>query len=358
MKQTDKPVIVPSAVSMGGILWGGVLVVYFLAALAVYSCWGHLEDVRAQLAKPVMTPIGNDCFSTTVPAGWRCYEEGTNSVTCYRGDPQTLPMIIIATQRSPVNSYRALDQNPALVARQINALFNKCATDSKSQHIGLPEVVDVELENVKPGTPAVKAFFILAESAGISYVFYRGDIRYLVVGIWPNDDEEGRADVCSRVEHIFDRFEFPVVTERFTRPVVNSANQEAGEHARVLKTVARERALWKMFADRVETEPEAALLPAIEHFRKGLELLSSLREERQLLESEDFKRYNAFLARRAALVREWFVLLDKYRAMGNREAARRQAELILRRATLEEETLDRRRAGACLFELNAEEGNG
>ena len=356
MKHPEKPVIVPSAVSLGGVLWGGVLVVYFLAALAVYSCWGRLEAVRAQLAEPVEMPIGNAYFSTTVPAGWRCYEEGTNCVTCYRGDPQTLPMIVVATYRDAANAYRALDRNPALVARQISALFDPSALGVR--HVVLPQVVDVEFENVQPGTSAVKAFFILPKSSGLSYVFYRGDIRYLVVGIWPNDDTAGRDDVCSRVEHIFDRFEFPPVTEHFTRPAVNSANQAAGEHVRVLKIVARERALWKMFADRVETEPEAALMPAIGHFRKSLELLSSLREERQLLESEDFQRYNAFLARRAALVREWFVLLDKYRAMGDREATRRQAEFILRRATLEEETLDRRRAGACLAELNAEEGNG
>ena len=356
MKQPDKPVIVPSVVSMRGALWSGVLVIYFLAALAVYSSWGRLEAVRAQLAKPVETPIGNDCFSSTVPAGWHCYEEGSNFVTCYRGDPQTLPLIVVATYRDAANTYRALDRNPALVARQISALFSPPKTESSNDV--LPQVVDVEVESVKPGTSAVKAYFILPDGEGLSYTFYRGDIRYLVVGVWPNDDTAGRADVCSRVEHIFDRFEFPAVTERFTRPSVNSANQAAGEHTRVLKAVARERALWKMFADRVETEPEAALMPAIGHFRKSLELLSSLREERQLLESEDFKRYNAFLARRAALVREWFVLLDKYRAMGDRAATRRQAEFILRRATLDEETLDRRRAGICLAELNAEEGNG
>lgn len=356
MKQSEKPVIVPNAVSLGGALWTVVLVIYFLAALAVYTRWDRLEAARAELAKPVETPVGNAYFSTTVPAGWNCYEAGTNAVTCYKGDPQTAPMILVWAWRDPANAYRALDLNPALAVRQISALLE---SSLKFQGKSLPpEVVDVDLVSVKPGTTATKAYFVLPYGRGNAYGFFRGEIRYFVIGVWPNDDLAGREEVCSRIEHIFDRFELPETVERFTRPIVNSAEQEVGEHTRILKLVAREQALWKLFAGRVETEPEAALLPAIEHFRKALELLSSLREERQLLESEDFKLYNTFLARRAALVREWFVLLDKYRAIGDRKAAREQAEAILRRATLEEESLDRRRAGACLAELNAEEGNG
>ena len=356
MKQSDKPVIVPNAVSLGGILWTGVLVVYFLAALAVYTQWGRLEAVRAELAKPVETPVGNEYFSTTVPAGWNCYWVGTNVVACYRGETKTAPMFLVSAWRDPANCYRALDLNPALAVRQIDALL-KGSLDGLGNPLP-PEVVDVDLVNVKPGTPATKAFFLLPGERGCAYCFYRGDTRYFVLGVWPPDDAAAGEEVCSRIEHIFDRFEFPDCVERFTRPVVNSAEQEVGEHTRILNQVAREQALWKLYAGRVAAEPEAALMPAIEHFRKALELLSSLREERQILVSEDFRLYNTFLARRAALVREWFVLLDKYRATGDRNAARGQAEFILRRATLEEESLDRRRAGACLAELNAEEGNG
>lgn len=356
MKQPDKPVIVPNAVSLGGILWTGVLVVYFLAALAVYTQWGRLEAVRAELARPVETLVGNADFSTTVPAGWNCYQTGTNVVAFYKGEPRTAPMILVTARRDPANAYRALDLNPALAVRQISALL-ETVLKNREKAFSL-EVVDVDLVNVKPGTPATKAFFILSYERGRAYCFYRGDIRYFVLGLWPNEDADARTEVCSRIDHIFERFEFPETVERITRPVVNSAEQPVGEHTRILKLVAREKALWKLYAGRVATEPEAALMPAIEHFRKAVELLSSLREERQLLDADDYKLYDAFLKRRAALVSEWFVLLEKYRAMGDRNAARGQAEFILRRATLEEEALDRRRAGACLAELDAEGGNG
>ena len=353
MKQTDKPVIVPTVVSLRGLLWSVVLVIYFLAALAVYVSWGRYDSARAELARPVETPVAGEFFETTVPAGWNCYEQGTNFVSCFKDEVRTLPMFMVATLRDPANAYRAIDLNPALAERRITQYLAAAGMGNV-----LPSVIDVDLESVKPGTSSSKAIFTLSKSRGIAYTFYRGDLRYFIIGVWSDDDTAGREEVCSRIEHIYDRFVLPDFVERFTRPIINSAEQEVGEHTQVLNAVAREQALWKMFADRVEAEPEVALMPAILHYRKSLELLSSLREERLLLESDDFKRYSAFLARRAELVRKWFILLDKYLATGDRGAARAQAEFIVKHATLEEESLDRRRAGARLAELNAEEGNG
>ena len=120
--------------------------------------------------------------------------------------------------------------------------------------------------------------------------------------------------------------------------------------------VGREFALWSLFAARVESEPEAALLPALKHYREALRLLSSIRQERVALASEDFKLYQRFLEMRRKEVAEWFVVLDKAVAMRDWAKARSQANWIMSHATLTGERIDVRRAAEILATRVPQEG--
>ena len=148
----------------------------------------------------------------------------------------------------------------------------------------------------------------------------------------------------------------PNIRESIDRPVVNSGHLTAEQNERVHQQVDREMALWRLFADRVETGTTAALLPALKHYREAMRLLSSIRQERLALGTDEFKRYLTFLERRRRDVEEWFVVLDKAMAMRDWETARSQAQWIIDHATLTGERVDARRAADALAKI-PEEGN-
>ena len=112
--------------------------------------------------------------------------------------------------------------------------------------------------------------------------------------------------------------------------------------------------MWKLFAARAETEPDVALLPALLHYREALRLLSSIRQERVALSSEEFNGYCELQKKRSKDVAEWFVVLDKAVAMRDWDKARRQAKWIMQHATLTGERLDARRAAEILAKVEAE----
>ena len=72
--------------------------------------------------------------------------------------------------------------------------------------------------------------------------------------------------------------------------------------------------------------------------------MSSIRQERLALASEDFALFERFLKERRRRVNEWFVVLDKAMAMGDWEKARSQVDWIVQHATLTGERVDVRRA--------------
>ena len=132
------------------------------------------------------------------------------------------------------------------------------------------------------------------------------------------------------------------------RPVVDSGTFTAELNAATHLQVGRETALWRLFAARAEAEPETALVPALQHYREALRLLSSIRQERNALASDDFKLYQRLLEERRKDVDEWFVILDKAVAMGDWDKARQQAKWIMSHATLTGERVDVRRAADIL----------
>ena len=98
-------------------------------------------------------------------------------------------------------------------------------------------------------------------------------------------------------------------------------------------------------------------MPALQHYREALRLLSSIRQERNALASDDFKLYQRLLEERRKDVDEWFVILDKAVAMGDWDKARQQAKWIMSHATLTGERVDVRRAADILAtKIPPEEG--
>ena len=156
------------------------------------------------------------------------------------------------------------------------------------------------------------------------------------------------------MSRLFDVMEIPDSRESIDRPIVNSGRLTAEQNERVHMQVEREMALWRLFADRVETGTNAALLPALKHYREALRLLSSIRQERLALGTDDYKRYLTFLERRRRDVEEWFVVLDKAMAMRDWDAARSQAKWIIDHATLTGERIDARRASDALAKIPEE----
>ena len=218
------------------------------------------------------------------------------------------------------------------------------------------KVVGTELLTVRPGISAVRMLFDIGERNGEAMVFYAGDVRYVLWGLWLDEDLESAQDVHLFFRRIFDSFEMPELCELIDRPVVDSGTFTAEQNAETLRHVGREIALWRMFAERAEAEPETALLPALVHYREALRLLSSIRQENVALGSEDFKLFQRLRERRRRDVDEWFVVLDKAVAMGDWEKARSQAKWIISHATLNGERPDVRRAADILAEkIPAEE---
>lgn len=353
MKKTNKPAIVPTLMSSRGALWCALLVGYFLGILAIYNAYGKLVAKKAELAKPVVSEVTSPLFHVDMPLNWMEYAVTNNAVELRKFPGERVPMIEISAVRSPAYSFAALDMNPSIIARRLEDRISKSGIRDADGHIDVA-VLGTEVVQVKPGVYAVHQ---LADCEGLYAeltLFYAGDCRYFLWGIFNDDDDAARRDVSEFFRHIVDSVDLPEFREAFERPIIDS-NAITPELNRSAQTdIQRELALWRLFSDRAEHEPEAALLPAISHYREMLRALSSIRQEEGALNSEDFVRYGALLEIRAKTIREWFVQLDKLISIGDREGAKRQARFIIDHATLVDESLDVRRASEILTRLNAE----
>lgn len=353
MKKTNRPIIIPTALTSAGLLWSGLLVVYFLAFLFVYLMWCRLEDEKTRLATPVPTPVSTQFFATEVPAGWARYEAVDNHVCMHRNSDSAYPSFVMTAIRNSQYAYRAHDLNPPLMALEIADVLEEDNLAETNKEV--PRVLSSRAVAVKPGIQGTEGFFRYGQISGWAIFFYLGDIRYAFLGIWHKDSSENDAQHAEEFSKFVSRIKLPQAEERFRRPMVDSSLFTADDHARILGEVARERALWALYADRVRTEPDVALKPAIEHFRRMLEHLSSVREERQCLESDEFRRYEEFLVRRRSVVKGWLVQMEKLQAIGDKDGALKQAEFIARQATLEDESQARRQASLLETALRQEQ---
>ena len=362
MNKVNRPTILPTALSSAIFLWSGVLALYFLAALLAYLAWCRLSDAGWRLAEPTVTEVETELFRCTLPRSVARYSVEGNCLTVHWNPTNDVPMLMLSAYRAPAVAYCAIDANPMLSAIAVENILRDLGVAQSFGVADRPDVIGVKFLHVKPGVIAAHSLFRYRHGEGLLCVFARGDTYYGLLAYWDSDDARDVEEAMAESRKFFDGLELLASPDRFERPFIDSSTLTATEHAKVVAEAESERMQWRLFADRIATEPERALVEAIRHFRRQLELLSSIREEGGLLASEDFNRYEKLLERRAASVRDWFVQLDKYLAIGDDEAAARQAEFIRRHAILREESLDCRRAATVAAEIAArtaaKNGNG
>lgn len=352
-ERTAKPVLVPTALSAKVALWSLVYAAAFGALLWIYRTHGGIEAARAALARPASTVVETRCFKVVLPPGWAQYACDDDSLAAFRNKGEKAPIIRVVAQRDDRYAFHALDINPVVLLKLVLDDMASGEIEGVTQDAVL-KATGSEVFTVKPGVSAVRLIFDMEGYDGEAVVFYEGDSRYLIWAVWPRGDEVSGKEVDGFCKRLFEDFEIPDRRESIDRPVVHSGKITAEINAETHGQVDREMAMWKLFAARAETEPEVALLPALKHYREALRLLSSIRQERVALASEEFNRYNELLERRRKDVADWFVVLDKAVAMRDWEKARRQAKWITQHATLTGERLDARRAEETLAKVEAE----
>ena len=346
-KNSFKPVVVPSVYSMRVVLWSLALVALFGVLLWVYCAWGALANARETLGEPVQKTVEMPLYSVKLPLGWEAYSRDENALAVFRRKGQDIPIIFMLSEKDPGFPYHALDMNPSI-------LFHLIEESILSEHLStLPDelptkVYGTERLTVRPGVSAARMLFDIGIYDGEAMIFYVGDIRYVLWALWKDDDKPVAAEIHRFFRHLFEDFDIPEQRESIDRPVVHSGQFTAEQNTATHLQVERELALWRLFAARADTEPNAALLPALQHYREALRLLSSIRQERLALSSDDFKLYQRLREKRSRDVEEWFVVLDKSVAMGDWGRARKQAKWIMSHATLTGERMDVRRAADIL----------
>ena len=346
-KNSVKPVIVLTAYSARMALWSAALAVLFAALLWNYCAMGALAKSRAKLGEPVQEVVEMPLYTVRLPLGWEAYAKDGDALAVFRRKGAEIPVICCRAIRKPAFAYHALDTDPAIV-------FHHVEKDILTARIaGMPEtlpmkVVGSEQLTVRPGVTAVRMLFDIYENDGEAVVFYAGSVRYVLWALWPDADGQSAREIHGFFRRLFEDFHIPEMRESINRPIVDSSTFTAELNAATQLRVDRETALWRLFAARADAEPEAALLPAIRHYREALRLLSSIRQENVALASEDFKLYQRLVERRRTAVDEWFVVLDKAVAMGDWDKARSQANWIMSHATLTGERFDVRRAADIL----------
>ena len=356
-KTRFKPMLVPTVYSARVVLWSLMLVALFGVLIGGYCAWGSLAKARQRLGEPMQAVVDMPFYSVRLPIAWEAYSKKTDALAVFKRKGQSIPIVFLLAEKDAGFSYHALDINPAVA-------FHLVEEDIRAEHLdGLPDdlpmkVIGSELLTVRPGITAVRLLFDIEIYDGEAVMFYSGNVRYVLWGLWLDKDYPAAAEIHRFFRHLFEDFNIPEMRESIDRPVVNSATFTAELNAATHLQVEREMALWRLFAARTETEPEAALLPALQHYREALRLLSSIRQERVALASEAFTLYQRLLEKRRKDVSEWFVVLDKAVAMGDWEKARKQAKWIMSHATLTGERVDVRRAADILATKVPSEAEG
>ena len=334
MNRSEKPTLVPSLSSAGGLAWSAVLVAAFLALLAVYAAVGNLIAAHRIRVTARPTRVQTPFYTTQVPAGWAFYALDGNDLRMYKSEVGRAPVVCYSVRQDEEFRYRALDLNPALMARRLTEHLVALGLSNESNETA--RVIATDVVQVDPNVSAVRAQFECGRLAGESLFFILDAAAYQVMGLWDWSDRATAKEIRRRLEHIFDVDDLLAWKMVYQRPVINSANLTAQEHQHVHELAGNERAMWELFAARSETEPES-VLPAIVHFRKLILLLASIREEQELCGSEEFARYRKLLEARAAERTSWQLLLDKYQSLGDLDKAIKQAKYIVENAVLEDE---------------------
>ena len=348
MQKNLKATIVPTVLSSRGTLWCVLFVGYFVALLGLYNLSDEIRKASDELKKPVATTVETDYFSLTLPDDWQEYSLTNNVLEARRVAGQRLPFIQLIPEQAPAYAFAALDTNPSVLMRRYEEVVYQALGERQPVHnIGSDIVL------LHPGCQAVMNMLEVGEDkCGYSLFFYDGDVRFTMIAVLEKADKQTNDELMAYANSSSRKLFLPDRRDAIDRPLVNSNALTSSRLREVQEQVDRELALWNLFRGRAKVQPESYLLPSIQHFRKALELKSSLREEVDLLATPDFAEYKTFLRQRADIVREWFVRLDKLIGLKNVEAAKAQAQYIIEHATLVDESLDARRASDILASLN------
>lgn len=354
MTDREKPQIVPTLVSSGMLVWSLALVALFGVITFLYFMCLRVRDAKAAFAQPVGGTIASEGVSFDAMKGWEAYVRSPGEIRLYRRKGAGLPMLKICFERHALNQFRALDCNPALVSRRLmNEIAAEAPVTNSVVNVGL---TGIGLGQGKTGLPTARFLFqpIGGEQrlTGGGVMFYSGEYRFFVWWLAEASDRVAIGELKAFSDNPFERLRPPLSQEVFDRPVIQSQKLTSERSRQVQAEAERELSLWRLFADRAKAE-STARLPAISHFRDAVRLLASVRRESGVLASEDFAEYVRLLERRRAMVREWFVQLDKFQAIGDTEAMKRQAEFIRDHATLTEEAPQVHRALDMIAELNS-----
>lgn len=349
-----KPALVPTLYSARVAVWGFIYLLAFGLAVFVYDLYGKIETCKKELNEPQKTAVATSLFKMEIPAGWKSYLKNDNSVVAFKKAYHTYPVISVSAIRSEDFEYHALDLNQTIGASTIANSMEEIANGALEFDTAFTPIGS-EAITVKPGVSALRILLSSDTRAGEALLFFVGDVRYLIWGFAESSDKTSKKEISLFMKHVFDNLDIPELSEHFNRPIVHSGRITSEMNEEVRAHAEREFALWKLFSERVAQEPETAILPAILHYRSYLELLSSVRQERLAMGTDDFKLYNEYLARRKASVSEWFVKLDKLVAMKDKKGAKKQAKWIVKHATLYGELADRRKAAKVLESLEQED---
>jgi len=347
MKYNLKPAVVPTLLSSKGTLWCALLVGYFLALLGAYNLRDKIVAANARLARPVDTTVETEYCTVRLPVGWQEYATEGGIVEMRRRPGERLPFVQVVASCKDEYAYRALDCSAPVVTQRYEDIAKKALGPEM-------EVEDIGSEVIlsRPGVNALHSYLEVGPSnAGEAVIFYMGDVRYLVLAVYAKTDAASRTEIADFFAMLPKTMQMPDWRECIERPVIDSLHVTVEASVAAHVVAEREIALWKLFSGRARTQPELYVKPAIEHYRKAIRELASVREERDLLRGEDFQEYRKFLVQRKDMVREWFVRLEKEIGMRNNEAAKSQAQYIIDNATLVDESLDKRRAAELLASI-------
>ena len=346
MAKPDRPTLPFTLHGQRRLIVGALLVAAFLLALLIYLQWGRVRDLRAELAQPLPYTLVDDRFTVSPDPAWGAYatiggdDRPTRLLVFSERPDGSGATVVLQTTRAPALAARALDLSPAVLATKLTA--SHTAAIGRAQPVRL---LGVETRPHAAGVVAAHFFFDAEDDHGEGILFYVDDVEYL---FWGHRGGEGSPALAPFFAAVGGAVTLPEgLRDTFARPVIDSNALTFAQARAVAEEAERERAAARTAADRAD------LVPALDHYRKALRLLSSIREEDLLLDSPEADRFQALAEDRRRQVDDWFDRLDRALGMGDTEAAHEQAAFIRDNATLEGEAPDRLRAEATLRALPA-----
>ncbi|MBQ1241856.1 MAG: TIGR03960 family B12-binding radical SAM protein [Oscillospiraceae bacterium] len=98
-KNSNKPVLVPTAYSARTALWTLALVVLFAALLWDYCAWSSLSKSSAKLKEPVQETVEMPLYTVRLPLGWEAYAKDGDALAVFRRKGEDVPLVFCYAER-------------------------------------------------------------------------------------------------------------------------------------------------------------------------------------------------------------------------------------------------------------------